>query len=45
MEERAEVLYVPPVVEEAGNFAADTRGGTGSLQEPLFGMFNFPAEG
>lgn len=43
MEERTEVLYVPPMLEEIGDFAEDTRGGTGQFQEPIFGLFNFPA--
>ncbi|MFI9234515.1 lasso RiPP family leader peptide-containing protein [Streptomyces sp. NPDC053079] len=43
MDERTEVLYVPPMLEEIGDFAEDTRGGTGTLQEPLVGLFNFPS--
>ncbi|WP_189456912.1 lasso RiPP family leader peptide-containing protein [Streptomyces abikoensis] len=40
MDERTEVLYEPPTLMEAGYFAEKTRGGTGELQEPIFGHFN-----
>lgn len=44
MYETTEVLYVPPALEEIGDFAEETRGGTGDFQEPLFGRFNFPQQ-
>ncbi|MFF4403200.1 lasso RiPP family leader peptide-containing protein [Streptomyces sp. NPDC001262] len=45
MSERTEALYVPPVLEEMGDFAEETRGGTGDLQEPLVGRFNLTSSG
>lgn len=44
MGEHTEVLYVPPALEEIGDFAKETRGGTGDLQEPFIGRFNFPQQ-